>query len=58
MFLSFLLSCVAIVKASDVVDLDPSNFDKIVDGSRYALVEFYAPCNTFSDLKGVDIVRI
>jgi len=26
-----------------VVDLTPSNFDQIIDGSKAALVEFYAP---------------
>ena len=30
---------------SHVVDLDPSNFDKIVmDTNKDVLVEFYAPC--------------
>ncbi|KAL1915922.1 uncharacterized protein VTP21DRAFT_6310 [Calcarisporiella thermophila] len=28
---------------SNVVDLNPSNFDKVIDGSKHALVEFYAP---------------
>ena len=31
--------------ASDVVDLDPSNFDNVVlDPAKDVLVEFYAPC--------------
>ena len=31
--------------ASNVVDLNPSNFDSIVmDTSKDVLVEFYAPC--------------
>ena len=36
-----------VLAASHVVDLEPSNFDEVVDGSRHALVEFFAPC-TFS----------
>jgi len=27
----------------EVVDLDSSNFDRYIDGSRYAFVEFFAP---------------
>ncbi|KAI8814042.1 disulfide isomerase-like 2-1-like protein [Cladochytrium replicatum] len=41
-FLFILLAFIAIARA-EVVVLDPSNFDSIVDGSRPALVEFYAP---------------
>lgn len=41
------LICVALlataVGASDVVDLYPTNFDEVVDGSKNVLVEFYAP---------------
>ena len=33
-----------VLAASHVVDLEPSNFDEVVDGSRHALVEFFAPC--------------
>jgi len=33
----------AIAFSSDVVDLDPDNFDTIVGGGKPALVEFYAP---------------
>ena len=33
---------------SHVVELDPSNFDKIVmDTNKDVLVEFYAPCECF-----------
>jgi len=38
----FLVAVVALV-CSQVVDLDGSNFDSIVDGSKAAFVEFYAP---------------
>lgn len=38
-----LLALVACAAASDVVVLDDSNFDKIVDGSKNVFVEFYAP---------------
>ena len=33
----------SIACASDVVDLTPENFDTLVDGSRPAFLEFYAP---------------
>jgi protein disulfide-isomerase A6 len=29
--------------ASNVVDLTPENFDEYIDGSKFALVEFFAP---------------
>ncbi|EIW70859.1 hypothetical protein TREMEDRAFT_38433 [Tremella mesenterica DSM 1558] len=32
-----------LVSASSVIDLDPSNFDQYVGGSKPALVEFFAP---------------
>ncbi|KAI8619205.1 protein disulfide isomerase [Chytriomyces sp. MP71] len=38
-----LLACVGLALASNVIDLTPSNFDKVIDGSKPALVEFYAP---------------
>jgi len=37
------LALVALAVASDVRDLNPSNFDQWVDGSTGAFVEFYAP---------------
>lgn len=36
----FALFCVI---GAQVVDLEPSNFDQIVDGSKHVLVEFFAP---------------
>ncbi|KAJ3373457.1 hypothetical protein HDU91_000072 [Kappamyces sp. JEL0680] len=38
-----LLTLFAFVACSDVVTLTPANFDKVVDGSKNVLVEFYAP---------------
>ncbi|ODO08204.1 protein disulfide-isomerase domain [Cryptococcus amylolentus CBS 6273] len=38
-----LLGLVSFVSASNVVDLDPTNFDQHVGGDKGALVEFYAP---------------
>ncbi|KAJ3075058.1 hypothetical protein HDU98_009346 [Podochytrium sp. JEL0797] len=38
-----LLAFAAIALASNVVVLTPDNFDKVVDGSKAVLVEFYAP---------------
>lgn len=35
--------CFGIVAAEFVVDLTPENFDKVIDGSKPALVEFFAP---------------
>ena len=40
LLLSALLACAS---ASNVVDLTPENFDKVLDGSKPAFVEFYAP---------------
>ena len=41
-FISFLsLAFVAAVSASNVVDLDPSNFDSIIGQGKPALVELY-----------------
>lgn len=42
---SFIILCAIIFgfAAAKVQDLDPSNFDSIVDGSKPAFVEFYAP---------------
>lgn len=37
------LGLAALVQASNVIDLDPSNFDQYVGGKRGALVEFFAP---------------
>ncbi|KAJ3406338.1 hypothetical protein HDV05_006063 [Chytridiales sp. JEL 0842] len=43
-FLGALLGlCLTSTIASNVVTLDPKNFDKVIDGSKDALVEFYAP---------------
>lgn len=41
-----LLACVVLASAGNVVDLTPDNFDSVVDGSKHALVEFYAPWYT------------
>jgi protein disulfide-isomerase A6 len=43
--LPFLLlsALLAFACASNVVDLTPENFDKVLDGSKAAFVEFYAP---------------
>jgi protein disulfide-isomerase A6 len=35
--------CVIATIVSQVIDLDPKNFDSVVDGSKHVLVEFYAP---------------
>ncbi|KAJ3116521.1 hypothetical protein HDU96_009507 [Phlyctochytrium bullatum] len=39
----FLLAGLVRANDSAVVVLTPSNFDKVIDGSKHALVEFYAP---------------
>ncbi|KAI9143320.1 thioredoxin-like protein [Paraphysoderma sedebokerense] len=39
---AFVFVLVSLVK-SDVVVLTPDNFDQFIDGSKHALVEFYAP---------------
>jgi len=33
---------------SDVKELTPDNFDSVIDGSKHAFVEFYAPWVRFS----------
>lgn len=42
MFFSLLLCVISSVYAGDVVTLDSSNFDKVIDGSTPALIKFYA----------------
>jgi protein disulfide-isomerase A6 len=42
LFLAFLIAA-ALAEHSDVVVLTPENFDSVVDGSKHAFVEFYAP---------------
>ena len=37
------LAAVAATCAAEVVDLTPSNFDSVVDGSKHVFVEFFAP---------------
>ena len=39
----FLSATAALAVASNVLDLTPDTFDGVVDGSKYALVEFFAP---------------
>jgi len=39
----FALSAVIVLAAAGVVDLDESNFDSVIDGSKAAFVEFFAP---------------
>lgn len=43
LFLLLVSALVAVVTASDVIVLDPSNFDEHVGGDAPAFVEFYAP---------------
>jgi len=38
-----LVLCLAAVAFAEVVDLTPDNFDQVVDGSKAAFVEFFAP---------------
>ena len=51
-YINFVLSGARANKAlfkTNVVDLDSSNFDSIaLDETKDVLVEFYAPCKTFS----------
>ncbi|WVO16400.1 protein disulfide-isomerase domain [Cryptococcus depauperatus] len=42
-FTAVAVSVLSLVSASNVVDLDPANFDQYVGGDRGALVEFFAP---------------
>jgi len=43
-FISFIsFACVAAVSASNVVELDSSNFDSVIGQGKPALVEFFAP---------------
>ncbi|ORZ38897.1 thioredoxin-like protein [Catenaria anguillulae PL171] len=37
------LAALIVAVVANVVDLTPDNFDKVVDGSKHVLVEFYAP---------------
>jgi hypothetical protein len=46
MFVLLFLASLAFVSASDVVILDESNFDSIVNGEKHVLVEFFG---TFFD---------
>ena len=41
-FLLGILFLISAVSAGDVLSLDSSNFDKIIDGSVPALIKFYA----------------
>ncbi|KAI9183827.1 hypothetical protein H9P43_002879 [Blastocladiella emersonii ATCC 22665] len=41
--LAVLLAALLVAVTANVVDLTPANFDSVIDGSRHALVEFYAP---------------
>jgi protein disulfide-isomerase A6 len=38
-----LLAVAVPLVSAGVIDLDPTNFDSVVDGSKHALVEFFAP---------------
>ena len=42
-FLLLIAVLAAIARASDVVVLDETNFDTIVNGDKNVFVEFYAP---------------
>ncbi len=44
--------CVVCALAGNVVDLTPDNFDSVIDGSKAAFVEFFAPY-VFSPIKMV-----
>jgi hypothetical protein len=41
---AFLVLFVALAMASDVVILDESNFDSIVNGEKNVFVEFFGAC--------------
>lgn len=51
-FITVFSSVLTLVGASNVVDLDPRNFDKeILKGGRPALVEFFAVSITFLSIE-------
>lgn len=46
MLKTFAITIAALVSLAlaSVIDLTPSTFDQVVDGSKPAFVEFFAPC--------------
>ena len=36
-------ACMLVFATSTTIDLTPADFDKVVDGSKHVLVQFYAP---------------
>lgn len=49
----------AVAIQAQVVDLTPDNFDSLVDGSRPAFIEFYAPwCGHCKKLTPVGFFKI